>query len=128
MPKVHQLDKEFVVLNAAKDASVELADEGLYERIEQNYAGFAGCELIACHHFEQDWPSWEKHPEGDEVVVLLAGAVTFIVELPERQQEVSLTELGSYVIVPKNCWHTAKINKPTTMLFITPGEGTQVRS
>jgi quercetin dioxygenase-like cupin family protein len=38
---------------------------------------------------------------------------------------VSLTEPGSFVIVPKGTWHTARIAKPTSMLFVTPGEGTQ---
>jgi quercetin dioxygenase-like cupin family protein len=31
---------------------------------------------------------------------------------------------GDTVIVPRGAWHTAKIAGTTSMLFITPGEGT----
>ena len=34
---------------------------------------------------------------------------------------------GSFVVVPKNTWNTAKVHAPTTMLFVTPGEGTENR-
>jgi len=40
---------------------------------------------------------------------------------------VSLNQVGEYVLVPKNTWHTAKVRKPSRMLFITPGEGTENR-
>jgi len=32
---------------------------------------------------------------------------------------------GTCIIVPKGAWHTASPRKPTTMLFFTPGEGTE---
>ena len=31
---------------------------------------------------------------------------------------------GSYLVVPKGVWHTARPNAATTLLFVTPGEGT----
>lgn len=34
---------------------------------------------------------------------------------------------GEYAFVPQGTWHTANPLQPTTMLFITAGEGTQVR-
>ena len=32
---------------------------------------------------------------------------------------------GSFVIVPRGTWHTARTSVATKMLFITPGEGTK---
>jgi hypothetical protein len=29
------------------------------------------------------------------------------------------------VIITKGVWHTARVQAPTTMLFVTPGEGTK---
>jgi hypothetical protein len=29
--------------------------------------------------------------------------------------------------VPRGTWHTTKVHAPSSMLFITPGEGTQNR-
>ncbi len=34
---------------------------------------------------------------------------------------------STFVVVPKNTWHTAKVHAPTMMLFVTPGEGTENR-
>lgn len=39
--------------------------------------------------------------------------------------QVTFEETGSYIVVPKGRWHTAKVSGPTRMLFITPGEGTE---
>ena len=37
---------------------------------------------------------------------------------------VRVSEPGTYVVVPKGAWHTARPHAATTMLFVTPGEGT----
>ena len=80
-----------------------------------------------CHAFETDWSIWEMHPKGDEIVCLLSGSVTFILEHEGGTQAIEPTESGSYVIVPKGTWHTAKARDPCRMLFITAGEGTEHR-
>ena len=36
----------------------------------------------------------------------------------------ALSPARNFAIVPRNTWHTARVTSPTTMLFITPGEGT----
>lgn len=128
MYEPHQIDKDFVVLDADKNASIEPNDSSLYERIQNNYKGFKNCELIASYSFGSDWDSWEIHPNGDEIVILLSGAVTFILETEAGERAVHLSEPGSYTIVPRNTWHTAKTQVSTHMLFITPGEGTRHKS
>jgi quercetin dioxygenase-like cupin family protein len=40
---------------------------------------------------------------------------------------VHLAKPGSYVLVPTNTWHTARTDVATTMLFLTPGLGTEHR-
>lgn len=76
------------------------------------------------HSFTADWPIWEMHPNGDEVVCLLSGNVTFIVDQDGNHKQVSLTRAGDYIVVPKGAWHTARTSVETVMLFITAGEGT----
>ena len=56
------------------------------------------------------------------VVVDRAFSVT-----PHGDETVRLSEPGAFVIVPRGTWHTAKVNVPTTMLFVTPGQGTENR-
>ena len=119
------IENDFVVLDAEKNATIEHSDSALYERLDINYNGFTGCELISCYEFSEDWATWEIHPNGDEIVILLSGNVTFILQLVDGERSIFLEKFGSYVIVPKNVWHRAKTNVDTKMLFITPGEGTK---
>jgi len=117
--------RDFVVIDADKTATVEKNDAELYQRLNLNYDGFKGCELISLYEFGEDWSSWEMHPNGDEVVVLLSGKVDFLLKRDVGEDTVTLSNNGDYVIVPKGMWHTAKVTEESKVLFITPGEGTQ---
>lgn len=37
---------------------------------------------------------------------------------------VALRGAGSFTVVPRGLWHTARVLQPGAMLFITPGAGT----
>jgi mannose-6-phosphate isomerase-like protein (cupin superfamily) len=91
------------------------------------YGDFHNEYLVTTFSFEQNWPTWEQHPHGDEIVVLLSGSVDFILETSDGEKLIEVRKPGDYVLVPKAHWHTANLHAPTTMLFITAGEGTQVR-
>ena len=125
MATVNQLAETFAVLKP--DQGIDLVDVSpeLYASLDADYDNFKDHSLVACHHFNDDWPSWERHPAGDEVVVLLSGTVTLVVRTSEGDQSHTLFEQSDYVVVPRNTWHTAKITEPTTLLFITPGQGTE---
>ena len=81
--------------------------------------------MIALHAFSGDWPTWEVHPMGDEVVCLMSGKIEFLLKTDNGIECVALSEPGSYVLVPKNTWHTARVEQAASCLFITPGEGTR---
>lgn len=121
----YSIDKEFLVLDPEKQATIEPSDSSLFERIVKKYNGFKGCELISCYKFSSDWSTWEIHPNGEEIVILLSGEVMFTLQLEAGDKSIVLNRPASYAIVTKNTWHTAKTNVSTKMLFITPGEGTQ---
>ncbi len=116
---------EFIIIKPDKSTNIEKADAGLYQRLETDYDGFEGCDMVSCFEFKEDWTSWEIHPNGDEIIVLLSGNVQFILETNEGNESVQLTEQGSFTIIPKNTWHTAKTHAPSRLLFITPGQGTK---
>lgn len=83
--------------------------------------------LMSAFTFSEPWQTWERHPAGEELVMLLSGAATLVLEEADGQRTISLSEPGSIVLVPQNVWHTAKTSVPTKMLFLTPGEGTENR-
>ena len=118
------LASTFAVLQP--DQSVELVKvtPTVYEELDRRFDHFKGRVLVSLFAFDTDWPSWERHPAGDEIVCLLSGEATF--EL-EGRASVHLHAPGTYAVVPKGVWHTAHTKVPTRMLFITPGEGTEHR-
>lgn len=113
------------------NASVELlpVDKTFWDRLSSGQLGeFHHEYLVSSHSVDDDWSVWEMHPNGDEVVCLLSGQVTFILDHEEGNLAIELNESGSFVVVPKGTWHTVKVRERSTMLFITAGEGTQHRA
>ena len=82
--------------------------------------------LVAIFPYDADWASWEIHPDGDEIVVLLSGAVDLVLDLPGGERTVELRDRGT-AIVPGGVWHTANVLAPSEALHITRGAGTTHR-
>ena len=118
------LESTFVVLNP--DQSVVCVDvtPTFYEDLDRRFDGFKGRTLVSTYTFSANWPTWEIHPHGDEVVALLSGKADMVLDEGGRERIVTLDQPGAFVVVPRGTWHTARIATPTTMIFVTPGEGT----
>ena len=82
--------------------------------------------LVCLMPQEATWDSWERHPAGEEVVILLSGRVDLIQEIDGEERVVPLGP-GQAVVNPPGVWHTARVIEPGHALFITPGTGTEVR-
>lgn len=93
---------------------------------ERTAADGAEGRLVSCFRFTGDWPSWEMHPAGAEVVVCIEGSMTLIQEIDGKTVRTTI-RAGEYAINPPGVWHTADISEPATAFFVTPGEGTQGR-
>ena len=72
------------------------------------------------------WTSWERHPAGDELVVVLSGRSDLIQEVDGEERRFELCP-GQAAINPRGVWHTADVHEPGEALFITPGRGTEHR-
>jgi quercetin dioxygenase-like cupin family protein len=117
-------------LRLRPDVSIEQLDGGetFWPRLMQGELGdFRNEYLVTTFSCDSDWQGWEMHPNGDEIVCLLSGEATFLLETADGLRELKLSRGGDYAFVPRGTWHTAKTGVPTTMLFITAGEGTQHR-
>jgi oxalate decarboxylase/phosphoglucose isomerase-like protein (cupin superfamily) len=66
------------------------------------------------------------HPAGDELVILLSGAVDLVLEESDGERVVPLRS-GETCIVPQGVWHTARVNEPSEAIHITRGAGTEMR-
>lgn len=115
----------FAVLKPDLSVDAVPVSPTIYSELDEKYDNFKSHVLIASYQFESDWGVWERHPAGDEVVVLLSGRVRMVLRKASGDESVELVEPGSYVVVPRGVWHTAYVDEPTSMLFVTPGEGTE---
>ena len=70
-----------------------------------------------------DWPIWECHPLGDELVIILSGEGDFIHETPEGEVRMAVSA-GDTVLNPAGVWHTADVREPIRAVYLTPAPGT----
>lgn len=127
-PHAPNLASTYLRLRAGASVEALAVDDSFWERIAAGGLGTFHHEyLVSCHAFESDWAVWEMHPHGDEVVCLLDGAVTFVLEGDGGERTVALRSAGDFLVVPAGTWHTARAAVPARVLFITAGEGTQHR-
>jgi mannose-6-phosphate isomerase-like protein (cupin superfamily) len=82
--------------------------------------------LVTVNTGEGDWPHWEMHPKGDEVLVVLEGSLGLILDEGRGERRHDL-KVGATFVVPRGAWHRAVEQRGLKMLFITYGEGTQHR-
>lgn len=76
VPDVHRILDRFAILKP--DLGVTTIEVGptLYETLDKDFNAFKGHSLVSVHEFSEPWGSWERHPAGDEIVMLLSGKAT----------------------------------------------------
>ncbi|MEW6022277.1 MAG: cupin [Pseudomonadota bacterium] len=121
------LHPQHTYVHLAEDGAARaLSAEGFWQlpesEADQNGQGW----LISEYEFAEDWPTWEMHPEGDEFVYLLSGAVELLLDRAGTIERIAVGGTGA-VVVPRGVWHTAKVRIPSRMLHVTRGAGTQTR-
>ena len=81
-----------------------------------------GC-LVMIESSPVSWGTWEVHPDGDELVVILSGAGTFIQETESGSDRIEF-KAGDTILNRRGVWHTADITEPVRALYITTCPGT----
>ncbi len=67
---------------------------------------------MSAFSFSESWATWERHPAGEELVLLLSAAMTVGLDESGQEHAIALDEPGAYVLVPRNLWHTARTTVP----------------
>lgn len=111
---------------AQDGAARALSAEAFWQMPEAESEQSAQGWLISEYEFVEDWPTWEMHPEGDEFVYVLSGAVELLLERAGTIERIAVDGSGA-VVVPRGVWHTARVRTPSRMLHVTRGAGTQTR-
>lgn len=125
---MHQLQETFSVLSPDMALhALPFTGAEFYESLDAHFGDFSRHVLVSCHTFNEAWPTWECHPNGDECVILMSGSATLTLLQDGAEHTTTMDEPGQYLIVPRGAWHTAIAADNATMLFITAGEGTENR-
>ena len=113
----------FLALSGA-GAATELPGEDFMARL--GHAPEDMAYLVGVYPFTADWPHWEMHPKGHEVLVMLDGVLEMTLDRDGVLSTVAMSP-GATLVIPPGAWHVAKILQPGKLIGITYGEGTQHR-
>ena len=78
--KSFELESTFIVIEPNLSAIPVDVTPTIFQDLNKRFDDFRGRWLVSCFTFNNDWTTWEIHPNGDEIVYLLSGEVEFILE------------------------------------------------
>ena len=125
MTQVFSLDSTYIHLRPDESALAMEGGARFWAGIEGRHDLEHG-RLMGSTGQNADWSHWERHPAGDEILVLLSGELELVLDT-ERGEERASLNAGQTFIVPKGVWHRGIVKKPGQLMFLTPGAGTEHR-
>ena len=83
---------------------------------------------VGAPHVSGDAPHrGELHPDGDELLYLIAGCVDVVLDDGDQEtigtETTTTLEPGQAFVVPKGVWHRVHVREPSHFVHITPGPG-----
>ena len=75
--------------------------------------------VLSVFDYTSTWTWWERHPDGDEFVHIIAGDVDFVLDHGHSEHRIHLSS-GDGTIIPQGAWHRAVLRAPSQLLFVTP--------
>jgi hypothetical protein len=100
--------------------------EGVMGYLKQFAADRADGRLVGVVPVDRSWSRWERHLEGEELVVQLTGSSDVVQEIDGEYRTIHLFP-GMAVINPRGVWHTSDVHEPGRTLFIAAGRRTEYR-
>ena len=92
---------------------------------EQCTPGAPG-RLVMIETTPKSWGTWEMHPEGDEIVIVLEGKGVFVQQIDGQERRMPIRPYGT-IVNPAGVWHTADVEEPVKAVYMTPCPGTRHR-
>jgi hypothetical protein len=125
-PRVFDLETTYVHLSDGPAAKLAPVTPDFWQTIDAS-PELRGGRLVTAHRFTQDWPHWELHPAGEELVVLVSGAVDLELEDARGARSTLPLRGRGALLIPRGTWHWARVHEPSELRFVTYGEGTRHR-
>lgn len=111
-------------IHVAPDACTSvLRGDGLKARLQQLPGGLLLGAFQIALAADAHSDVWEMHPMGDEILVMVTGALEVEYADSSRSGTCSLGT-GQGVVMPKGVWHRLELREPGLLLTLTPLQGT----
>lgn len=108
------LRRGFAGLTFAGDRTPESTDiDGAFCRL----ADYRDGGIFLAHYAGSS--EWERHPGGDEIVMVFEGATTLILLVDGEEQRHALRE-GELLVVPQGTWHRFESPHGVKVVAVTP--------
>jgi mannose-6-phosphate isomerase-like protein (cupin superfamily) len=125
MPQTIDLSTTFIHLSDAGEAEPVKVTPNFWRSSGERYdriVGFLDFSSAKDLHSSMQ----EMHPEADEVLFLVSGAIDVLLQEPEAERTIAL-ESGHAAIVPRGVWHRLVMRRPGRLLFINSRKGMEAR-
>jgi len=130
----HDLRQTYLHLTPHERAPAIPAGEAFWKQLmtgdftdAQVEAVARGGWLISRFTHDGDWPHWERHPHGDEVLICVSGELAFDIEHADGRQEQVELGAGRTLVMPAGAWHRGRGEGPAELIAVTAGRGTDHR-
>lgn len=81
---------------------------------------FGQGQVLSVFHYDATWGYRERHPDGDEIALVLDGEVEVLLSHDEEAETATRIPAGSGAVIPAGVWHRLRVEVASTILFITP--------
>ena len=81
--------------------------------------GFDAGHVVSVFRYSETWSFRERHPDGDELAVVLEGCVEVLVDRGAGERAVAASA-GEACVIPAGAWHRLGVADPSVVLFVTP--------
>ena len=92
--------------------------ERLGSQDSREFATVNACAVGVFRTPQDSW-LWERHPDGDELLYILAGELEMTLLRENISEQASLLP-GSLFVVPKGVWHRPYAKTDVRLLYVTP--------
>lgn len=69
------------------------------------------------------YPTWEMHPEGDELLILVSGSLSVEFREGKKERTAPLPPQAAF-IVSVGVWHRLIVHEPSVLIALTPRHNT----
>jgi len=83
--------------------------------------------MMIKYEYTRNWPAQEMHPDGDEIITVMEGAIEFILEPGPDEARIPV-RAGATIIIPAGTWHSAAVTAKAVAQHLLMGRGTRHRS